>query len=276
MSMNDENNDSSLLTNDELLSIYGTSSPAGNKQVNAVKAQALYGGKLVISGDAFIYGCMRTPLQLCAGVYFGDGTEVAPSITFIGDTMTGLYRTGNGLIGFASQGVTDMVVGNNAVQIDAEITTSMGSNLVINPSGSSIDFSGKTLINIGGISTNPNRYEIIAPTTIITPNATPTTVLIIPTVTGAAYTIIVDVAIACVTDSISTASIAISTKAKNIGGVVTAVTPYARYHPILDAALASISVAFTISGTNVLVTATGSASTTVKWQAAANITRQLF
>ncbi len=271
-----DTNDARTLTAEELLSIYGISAPAGNTQVNSVKAPSLYGDKLIIKGDAFIYGCIRTPLTLCSGIYFGDGTEDAPSITFANDPTTGLYRAGTGLIGFSSQGVTDVIIGGGAMQVDVPITTSGGSNLVLNPSGSSIDFSGKTLINIGGISSNPNRYEVIAPTTVITTNATPTTILTIPTVTGSAYTISVDVAAADVSDSISSAAYTINTKGKNLAGVASVIAPYTIYTPALDAALASSGVSFSASGSDIIVVAVGVAATTIKWQAAATITRQLF
>lgn len=269
-------NDQLQLTPEELMSIYGTSSPAGRIQINSVKAPTLYGDTLIVQGNVYIYGCIMTPLRLCAGIYFGDGTEAMPSIAFASDPSTGLYRAGPGLIGFTSGGVTDMIVGDGAVDMEAPITTTGGANLVLNPSGGSVDFTGHTLINVGGISVNPNYYNVIAPASVTTTNAVPTVLLTIATVSNAVYQIAVTIAVADDTDSTSSAGFSISTVAKNVGGVVTLLAPYTSDTQAIDAGLAGISVAFAASGTNITIVGTGLGATTIKWFSAAVITRQLF
>lgn len=268
-------NDPLQLTAEELLSIYGTSAPGGRVQVNAVRAPSLYGGELIVQGDVYIYGCIQTPLRLCAGIYFGDGTETMPSITFANDPSTGFYRAGTGLIGVTSGGVADMIIGNNAIEMLAPITTPIGQNLVIDPSGPSIDFTGHTLINVGGISTNPNYFTVAAPATLITTDATPATLLTVTTTASGTYLIQTTVSVANDSDSISSAAFTISTKAKNLGGTVTLI-PYATDTQVIDTGLAGITVVHAVSGTGVVVTCTGLAATTIKWFGVSVVTRQLF
>jgi hypothetical protein len=138
-----------------------------------------------------------------------------------------------------------------------------------------IDVNGATLINVGGITTNPNRYEVIAPASIITTDATPTTLYNIPTVLNCAYTIITDVSCVDDTNNVSSAGFSISAKAKNVGGVLD-VSANMETNTAIDAPLAGISVDHTANGTNIAVTVTGKAATNMKWFGATTVTRQLF
>ncbi len=53
-------------------------------------------------------------------------------------------------------------------------------------------------------------------------------------------------------------------KAKNAAGVVTIGTPFNNWEDI-DAAIATASISFSVSGTNILLRATGVAATTIEW-----------
>lgn len=212
-----------VLTDGERDSIYGTSQPRRNKQINSVKAELIRGTELSIESNSYLYGPIKTDLI-----------------------------------------------------IEKQITTENGANLVINPSGPSVDFTGHTLINVGGISVNPNRYEVVSPAFVTTIDATPTVLLTITTSTGFAYTIRTDVAISNVTVGSDSCSVIITTNGKNPAGTAGVIAPYITLQRGGDASLNGISVYYTISGSNILVMGVGLAATTIRWLAAASITRTSF
>ena len=106
---------------------------------------------LYCTGDAWIGGRIRTDLKLSKPILYADGSVTAPSISFESDPNTGFYRSADGVIGVTSNGVNIMNVGGGGIQISGELTTGVG-DLVLNPAGASVDFSGHSLINIGGFS----------------------------------------------------------------------------------------------------------------------------
>lgn len=165
--------------------------------------------------------------------------------------------------------VTDLI-------IDKQITTTPGKNLVLNPSGPSVDFTNHTLINVAGISSNPNRYEVIAPAFVITTDATPTVVLSIATLLGYSYNVTVDVTAADYTDGVSSGTIILTGKSKNTAGVAVSTLPYVSYQKSGDAPISTITGYFTDSGANMQVIITGVAATNIRWFAAARVTRSQF
>ena len=78
---------------------------------------------------------------------FSAGSSTAPSITFTTDTTTGLYLQSSGILGFASLGVTPLVIDANRIGTGGGnvLRTDYGSgSCAINPVGMVIDFAGST------------------------------------------------------------------------------------------------------------------------------------
>ena len=250
-------------------SIFGTSAPADRAQINGVRMDKLSGQTLHIAGDAWIQGIIQTSLRLAKGISFGFGSATQPSITFEGDEDTGLYRAADGTIGIASNGVSVATIGSTALSTAVPITTPAGLDLVLNPSGGNIDMSGKSLVNVGGISVNANRYEVIG-TTVTTTGTTPAVILNIPTVVDSVYNVVLDVTIA---QNPNAAIIRKIFMVKNAGGVITCTDAVS--DSVFDAALLGCTVTLGSSGINATVIGTPVGGTT-KWYAAARITRQLF
>ena len=61
-------------------------------------------GSAPASGESFFGVILAAADYLNAGGTFPDGTTTVPSITFSDDTDTGIFRSGSGLISFASNG----------------------------------------------------------------------------------------------------------------------------------------------------------------------------
>lgn len=269
-----DTNDLNVLRRAEISAIIAQTTPNGDRQINGVVAPKISGKQLYITGDAYIHGLIKTPLNLTSGIRFPDGSASAPSITFVNDPDTGIYRDSSGNVNFTSNGIPMAVIGPT-LQTNVPITTPSGQNLVINPDGPSVDFSGKTLINIGGLSTDPNSYEIVGGE-ILTTNATPVVGLTISTVTNASYNIHVEIVRANVSDNTSAGNHSLYTRGKNIGGVASATTPYIEFENNSDAGVASALANFQVSGSNINVMFVGINATNIKWRAVAKIVRVLF
>jgi hypothetical protein len=247
--------------------------PDGRSVINSVKPSVLSRDTLYVHKNLYVYGPI-SPAPSFDTLSLSNGTSGGPSLSFISNSSTGIYYDpSTSGVGISSNGITQLLVGSTSIQVNEPITTSSG-NLVLNPSGASIDFTGHTLINVAGISTNPNFYQIIAPSTVQTTDSTPTTIYDIPTVTNATYTIQTSIALTDETDSTSSGSFIINTKVKNIGGTLTIISIDST--EALDTSIASSTVSFITSGVNVNVTANGVSAITIKWFGASTITRQLF
>jgi hypothetical protein len=156
-----------------------------------------------------------------------------PSYTFINDTNTGIYRIGNDNIGISTSGVRRMSVesGGSVYMGNGDLTT--GANFIF-PLGA-------------GVTTT---------------NATPATLLTIPTTTDSIYTIE-----AFVVGGLASA-------ASCIGGVITATYVNdggtVRIIGTVQGAVqedfaASPTFTFAISGTNIILQVTGVALTSINW-----------
>lgn len=267
-------NDPNVLQRIELSETLGQSVPAGDRQINSLIAPIISGDRLNITGDSYLYGPVQTTIIAAGGALFPDGSPGAPSIGFITDPDTGIYHNTDGTTSFTSNGSTVVEIGPE-LNVGVPITTPGGQNLVINPSGPSVDFTGHSLINVASITTDPNHYELVG-AQVITTNAVPTLGLSIGTDPNAAYVIIADVACADFTDNISSAGFIARTKGKNIAGVASVVSPYMNITLNTDVPLTGCTVNFTAAGPNILVNVQGIAATNIKWRVAARITRQLF
>jgi hypothetical protein len=83
-----------------------------------------------------------------------EGSPLKPSIAFINDDDTGIYQPGDGQVGFTSDGTPTVVISGSGIDTSVPITTPSG-NLILNPAGPSIDFTGHNLINVGSIIVSP-------------------------------------------------------------------------------------------------------------------------
>jgi hypothetical protein len=235
--------------------------------VNSVVAPRLVGSILYLYGDMYIYGAVKNTLVLeggVSGLSFENGSAVSPSVSFVGDPTSGYYLASPGVLGISSGG-------NSVAAFGPTGLTSVSGDLVINSASSNIDFSGKNLVNVGGIAVSDNAYDVIAPTQITTTNTTPTILITIP-LAAAAYTITTYVTATTLTNAMGgyTSSVVV----KNVGGVVTIGNQIAVANSI-EADLNGSSINYTSSGTNLLVQVIG-ISGTVKWFGASKIVRSLF
>lgn len=209
---------------------------------------------------------IKTPVT--GGGTFSDGTVLLPGIAFTDQLSTGIYRPGSGQVGISGSGTSIVLFSSGGIELQSGAVTTSAGDLVINPAGSNVDFSGKNLINVGGIFTNPNRYEVIG-AQVTTLDATPTVILTIPTV-SAAYTALVDVAVASGTSS---GSYSVRLQIKNTGvATVNTMSIDRRFDAPINAAVLTVNT----SGTDVRIIATGIAVTTIKWFSAATVTRSLY
>jgi hypothetical protein len=147
--MADMTSDQRFITYNELLQNFGTSVNDNNTQINSVKTPRVSTKILYCSGDAYIYGDIKTILRAVNGVLLGDGSSGVPSVAFAADPTVGYYRSGNGALTFASNGNDVMTINGTSLAVEQPITAQ--GNLVLDPTGA-IDFSGRPLINVGDIS----------------------------------------------------------------------------------------------------------------------------
>lgn len=268
-------NDTRILSKPDVLSILGVSVPNGNAQINSVRTAISYCHELTCTGDVSIMGFIRTPLKLTYGIQFPPGSAANPSISFTTAPTSGIFYTGTA-VGFAAGGTEVMNVGPLGTSMSGPITTPGGQDLVLNPSGSNIDCTNHNLVNVAGMFANPNRYEVIAPATVITTDATPTVLYNIPTVSDSGYLLVTNVTCVDDTNDVSTAGFTFTGKVKNIGGVLSIIATGASGTTIIDNPLVGIAVNYGITGTNATVVVTGLPATSIKWFGATVVTRQLF
>lgn len=148
MSVADETSDKSIVLYDELIEIFGTSSPGGNKQINSTKTKQISTGSIYCAGDMTVLGRFRAPIKAFRGIILPAGSASAPIIT-IGSVGTGLFSPASGAVTIVSGGAPVVAVSAGAISVSAPITSSSG-NLVLSSAGPSIDFSGKSIINAAG------------------------------------------------------------------------------------------------------------------------------
>jgi hypothetical protein len=257
----------------DVMGILGVSVPNGVAQINSIRTGIVSCKTLYVTENIWLIGALQTPLNI-TNLYLSDGSMSSPSLAYSSDASTGMYYTGGGL-GFTVGGIPRLTV-DSTITINAPITTSGGQDLVLNPSGSNIDFTGHNIVNVGSIVTNPNRYEVVAPVTIITTTTADTIIYNIPTVINSSYIIITEIIATDVTSGTQSAGFSLMTKVNNISGVVTVLQPSTNITKIIDVPLAGMLVRYATSGSNVTLVANGLAGITIKWFGASSVTRQLF
>ena len=153
------------------------------------------------------------------------------------------------------------------------ITSSSG-DLVIGSATGNINMSGKTLTNVGGIVTNPNYTQIFG--SVTTANASSTQLISIPTTTGTSYLLQTTITASNTTSTTDSATFIISIKAtNNLAGSLSITSPFNTITSV-DASLSTCTVAYAVSGINILINVTGVAATTIKWFCASQITSSAF
>ena len=225
--------------------------------------------KLVVSKSALFDGPISGKLQLEDGLILPRGTATNPSIAYKGDLDTGIFSPGPGQVALTADGYASLIAQPTAVQMGAPITTAAG-DLILNPAGGSVDFSGKAIINFSGFFSNPNYYDVVASVAVNTIGATTADILTINTIANAAYNI--TAYIPCLTlDGASRGSFSITLSAKNIGGTVTVST--VQSNSAIDTPILSAGVSFPISGADIIMRANGVGGQNIRWFGAAKITR---
>lgn len=164
--------DKSRVKYSEIVKVFGVSKPMNDAQINAIKVTKVKTEKLTCTGEIYLVGPVMTTLKITQPISFADGTSNLPSISFINDLHTGLFRASDGSIGMSVNGTTPLKVGSSNIVTSVPLTTSSG-DLLLSAAGPNIDFGGKNLINYGSLVSNPNRYDLVSNMTLTT-NSTPT------------------------------------------------------------------------------------------------------
>jgi hypothetical protein len=251
----------------------------GRKIINSIIVNRVWARSIIVEGDVLITGTLtantfKVNVLNVDSLQLGNGSALLPALSFASDPTTGIYKTAGGM-GFSAGGALAFDLTTTGALFTAPITSSVGVNLTFGSSTSVIDFSGSTLINVAGISANANRYEVIAPSVVITTDATPTILYSIPTVSNATYTINTDITCADDIGNMDSAGFIVSAKGKNVAGVVS-VSGNLENNSAIDAGLVGVSVIYSFSGTNITLLATGVSGKTIKWFGASTVTRLLF
>jgi hypothetical protein len=255
---------------DQLQEILGKDYPLGQVRINAVRASRGVFDQLYCTGPTWL-GPLMTPIDLANGIKLPDGTAAEPSARFTNALSTGLFLPAANTMGISAAGVQQATVGPTGLSITTQITSP--GDLVINPTGANVDFSGKNLVNVGSITPNPNAYDVIAGGVLQTVDATPLAVLNFPTVPGMVYLCDARVSLGVAATGDSGCIIA-TARVENYGGVITinAIETTRNY----DNPLAAAVVAYVQNGTTIDLQCTGIAATNIKWFAKVSILRCQF
>jgi hypothetical protein len=260
------------LVYNHVVDTYQTTFPTQTTRVaNGIKANRLVGEQLYITGDAWIQGKFQTPGNFPRGLLLPDGSLAEPALRFINDTDTGIYRPGDGTMVLVSNGQPLLTTTPTSIIVSQEIATSVG-NLILNPAGGAVDFSGAALINFSGISTNPNYYPVTSPANVDTFGAATAVLLSITTTTDSIYTLEVSASCLSLTDGTSAGSFIKTFRANNIGGVVT-ISGFIESSRSRDPVILFADILTSVSGTIVNVLASGVAGQNIRWFGGAYVTR---
>jgi hypothetical protein len=154
----------------------------------------------------------------------------------------------------------------NGVPISGDIVTAAAVQTLTNKT-----YSNPTVSGTFTIDTN----DIEKAATLTTSDATPTTIHTISTSSGFTYYIQVYASATDSTGGANSGSYKYSVKGKNLAGVVSLTSVFDSV-TALDGTLSTTGLDFAISGTDIIIRATGLAATTIKWFAAAKIIQQSF
>lgn len=254
------------VTYGEILNTYGTSSPKNNAQINSIIVPKVSTKTFVCSGDAYIGGNLQTILKTTQPVVFVQGSQQDPSMTFVNTSNGFYYNDTVEYIGVTINNNTVLTLGD-PIRVGAPISTISG-DLILNPTGNNIDFSGKNLINYGSITSNPNRFDVIG-VNVITTSAVPTNILNIA-LNLAAYTVQLDVV---ATSGVNSTIFSFIIFARNPTGMPN-YTVIKKYEELIPSML-NVNVSFAVSSNMLHVVGIGN-SDTINWLAGSTLTRQLY
>jgi len=134
--------------------------------------------------------------------------------------------------------------------------------------GSTGTFTSAGIDNLTGILTLNSNTTLRTNGSITTTDATPSTLYTIPTTTDTILFLTVKT-IGVKADGDS-GIYTLSSRAKNLSGVVTLGTPFNQWDDI-ESGLTNTSIGVSVSGTDILVRVTGLAATTIKWRGTAEV-----
>lgn len=266
-----------LPTPEQRASVYATSCPGGEPQLNGVTAPRLAGKVLYIEDEAIVPAPFTKTIIATEGVLLPNGSQSDPPLAFIDEFATGLFKKAPGEVAITVGNIIGLCVSQTTVTVAPTITTFGGTNLSINPGGPDIDFNGKNLVNVGAVVSDPNKIPFSSGTPVTTLTDTPTTVATIATTADNAYSI--DAVISCIStlDNDSTASIKLFGKGKNIAGTVS-VSSGANHviriadPPLQGAGVPLVSATIGVSGTNLVVQVIGINGVSLRWYATGDAT----
>lgn len=121
-----------------------------------------------------------------------------------------------------------------------------------------------------GFSQANSPIDSSAKATATTTDATPITIIAMPTVSGTTYTFQAR-AVANSGSGAQGASFNMAALVTNNGGVVTIVDTAPLFTPITSGALSATDLSYAVSGTNIILVATGIAATTISWKASITV-----
>ena len=259
-------------------SVFATSCPGGEPRLNGLTAPRLSGNVLYIDGRIINVSPFEKPVIASAGVLLPNGTQAEPSLAFIDEFATGMYKSSPGEITFTVGNTPSLRVTQATTYTAPEITTFGGADLSLNPGGPNINFNGKNLIGVGGISTDPNKIIFSSGTPVVTADDTPTTIATIATTTDNTYS--VNAVISCIStvDNESSASLKLFAKGKNISGVVSVNAGATHLVTIADDLLQDpsnvplVSATLGVSGSDITVQAVGISGIGLRWYATGEAT----
>lgn len=160
--MTDQTNDGPYITHQALVNQFAQITSSGQALITGSNPKKISTTHIYCTGDAIIQGAFPVVIKALNGITLQQGSISNPSLNFAGDSSTGIYSNGPGEISFSTNGINSMNATSTAIVINQPITTTSG-DLVLNPAGGNINFSGKTLINAGGVTVHvgsPNQVII--------------------------------------------------------------------------------------------------------------------
>ena len=157
-----------------------------------------------------------------------------------------------------------------------QVTTAGGHNLVLDPTGPSIDCTNHTLINVAGFIASTFAYTVLSAAPVTTSGTGPVILVNLPLfVTPSTYFFSGSISIADATNGTSGASLAIQGRATSVGGVATVVSPTISALSA-DASLSGVTAAYVAAGPDARLMVTGLVGRTIRWFGQVAVTRTTF
>ncbi len=215
-----------------------------------------------------------TPLRGGTGQDF-SGVGAGPFITTISSGVFSSTLTYSQTAG-ANTIVQRDGSGNVVAATLTASTIAATGDLTITPAGGDVLFGTAVINQTPTTVANGNSASYTA--NVTTSNATPTTIISIPTASGTkgtVYSIRCLIALGDNTGGANTGLFNVHFKAENLLGTV-GVSTALQSGSVLDGTLSTTDITITTSGTNILVQVTGLAATTINWCGGFDVVSQQF